>query len=275
MKIHTIINQFYCLLSTFLLLASCSQDDGLTGNRLPEGQYQLKIASVTMSTEVDGQPWGAAAPQTRVAENPEGNGSVWQNGDKIQVRIENGTIGTYTYQDGGMTVSDGDMHSYWKSTVDNQSIRAWNTSSSSETVELDNQTDGLAYVLTAQATADFNTPVSLAFDHALAKVRVVFSEESTADLTGVSVSILAPITCIVEEGNVTPGSTTSYIPMHEATYNGKVCYEANVTPNLTLENDAFQLVVGGKTVNCSITKVTTQARQLHVITLTVMQGKII
>ncbi|WMI93948.1 hypothetical protein BFGS084_01358 [Bacteroides fragilis] len=68
---------------------------------------------------------------------------------------------------------------------------------------------------------------------------------------------------------MTAGSTIQYIPMRKATYEGKDCYEANVTPNLTLKDNAFRLVVGGKAVNCSTNEVLTQAGQLHVITLKV------
>src|SRR5699024_9493650 len=136
-------------------------------------KYPLQIGSVSITADVDQQPWSAGAPQTRVSENPDdGNSSHWDNGDKIKVQIGNGTPGTYTYQDGSLTIAEGDAPAYWASKDDAQSILAWHTSSGSKTVELDNQTEKLAYLLAAQATADFNTPVLLNFGHALAKVRV-------------------------------------------------------------------------------------------------------
>lgn len=259
------------VLAAAFLFSACTQDE-LTNSTdtLPEGMYPLQISGITLEAESSQQPWGADAPQTRVAENPDGNGSVWQDGDKINVQIGDGTPGVYTYTDGKLEVADGDAPAYWASTDNGQTITAWYTSLDTETVDLSNQANGLAYVLKAQTTADFNESVSLSFSHALAKVRVVFSEESTADLTNASVSVLALTSCTVDKGNVAAGGTTNYIPMHKATYNdGKVCYEANVTPNLTLKDNAFQLTIDGKTVNCSTSEVLTQTGQLHVVTLTV------
>ena len=57
-------------------LAACTQDELADGTRLPEGQYPLEIAAVTLSVEGgEAQPWGA--PQTRVSENADGTGSVF------------------------------------------------------------------------------------------------------------------------------------------------------------------------------------------------------
>ena len=54
---------------------ACTQDELTDDTRLPEGQYPLQIAAVTLSVEGgEAQPWGA--PQTRVSEN--GDGTGWQ-----------------------------------------------------------------------------------------------------------------------------------------------------------------------------------------------------
>lgn len=98
---------------------------------------------MSITAEVDGQPW------TRVGESEDRQSSHWNNGDKIKVQIANSTPDTYTYQDGSLTVANGDVPAYWTSKADGQSIRAWHTSSGSKTVELNNQTEELAYVLTA------------------------------------------------------------------------------------------------------------------------------
>lgn len=257
-------------MATALLLAACSQDEMTEQDLgLPEGKYSLEIVSVAMSVESSEQPWEARVPQTRVVENTDGKISHWTDGDKIGVQIGHNTeTGLYIVNvdpDGNVTSLTPETPVYWKSTTSLQTVKAWYPATD-ESVNLTNQDSDLAYVLAGTGSGDYKSAVSLTFTHALAKVRVVFSDESTADLTNASVSILAPTTCTVNKGEVTEGNTTAYIPMHKATYNS---YEANVTPNLLLKNDAFQLVVGGKTVNCSTTEVQTQAGQLHIITLTV------
>lgn len=258
-----------CIFGAMLLsLTACTQDelaDG--GNTLPEGKYPLEIASVTMDVSHSQQPWSADAPQTRVSENTDGMSSKWNWDGNEQIGVQlyaDGDVSTYTLNANQTLTADKTL--YWKDTK-NTTVTAWYPVE--KEVSLANQKDKLAYVLKGSGTGNYNTPIKLVFDHALAKVRVVFSEESTADLTNASVSILAPTTCMVDKGNVTAGGTTDYIPMHKTTYDGKDCYEANVTPNLTLKDNAFQLLVDGKTVKCSTTAVTTEAEQLHVITLTV------
>ena len=80
------------LLAGLLLLASCSQDGEPVGEALPDGQYPLQIASVTLDVEGTEQPW------TRITETADGSGSTWQGGEQIGVRIANGEPGTYTMQ---------------------------------------------------------------------------------------------------------------------------------------------------------------------------------
>lgn len=216
----------WALLLATGLLTACSQDeltDGI-GTSLSEGKCPLQIGSVSITADVGQQPWSAGAPQTRVSENSDGNSSHWDNGDKIKVQIGNGT---YTYQDGKLTITEGDAPAYWVSKADNQSIRAWHTSSDSETVELNNQTEELAYLLTAQATANFNTPVSLNFGHALAKVRVKLQGDQADDVTDVKIKTYTSCT-LGADGTLTEGDTEDFIPMVKATYEGKTCWEANV-----------------------------------------------
>lgn len=266
------ILQTACLMAATLLMAACTQDEPTEqGMTLPEGQYPLEIASVAVSVEGSERPWGDNAPQTRVAENSDGNSSAWEwdGSEKIGVQLyADGETAVYTLNTNKSLTPDKTL--YWKNTQQT-TVTAWYPAyeGGSGTVSLADQSEKLAYVLAGTGTGSYNSPVTLNFTHALAKVRVFFSEESTADLTNASVSILAPTTCTVDEGKVEAGSTTTYIPMHKTTYDGKVRYEANVTPDLVLKDNAFQLVVDGKTVKCSTTEVKTQAGQLHVITLKV------
>lgn len=222
-------------LAAVLVLAACTQDT-LTDSTdtLPEGMYPLQIASVTMEAESSVEPWGAKSPQTRVAESADRNSSVWQDDDKINVQIGNGTPGVYTYRDGKLEVANGDAPAYWASTDNGQTITAWYTSSSSKTVDLSKQINTLAYVLTARKTADFNKPVSLAFSHALAKIRLVL--EGNAD--GVTdVKIKTRTSCTLKaDGTLTAGSTEDFIPMVKIDYNGKNCWEANVVPGYEIQD---------------------------------------
>lgn len=223
--LHSLGNIAAALLLALGLLTACTQDEPTDagGASLPIGQYPLQIGSITLTAEVDGQPW------TLVGESEDRQSSHWNDGDKIQVQIANGTPGTYTYQDGSLTVAEGDVPAYWASKADGQSIRAWHTSSGSETVELDNQTNSLAYVLTAQVTANFNEPISLAFGHALAKVRVKLTGEKAEDVS--EVMIKTSTSCILHaDGRLTEGETENFIPMEETTYNGETFWEANVVP---------------------------------------------
>lgn len=252
-----------------LLLVACTQDelaDGI-GTSLPEGKYPLQIGSVSITADVDAQPWSAGVPQTRVSENPDGNSSHWDNGDKIKVQIGNGTPGTYTYQDdGSLIVAEGDAPAYWASKADGQSILAWHTSSGSKTVELDKQTEELAYLLTTQATANFNEPVSLNFGHALAKVRVKLEGEKAADAKSVEIKTYTSCT-LGENGKLKAGDTEDFIPMVKATYNGETFWEANVMPGYvikefrlngtegTLSDDSFRPVAGMiNTINIKASK---------------------
>lgn len=251
-------------LAALLLFAACTQDElGEQGTALPYGEYPLQISSITLTADVNQQPWSADAPQTRVSENPDRDGSVWNNGDKIKVQIGDGTSGTYTYQDGDLIVTGDDVPAYWASKADNQSIRAWYTSSGSETVELGNQTQGLAYVLTAEETANFGETVSLRFSHALAKVRVVLqgSDKDKVD----DVKIKSFTTCTHTKGTNIQGSNKDWITMQYVA--DKDCWEANVVPGekITL----FQ--VNGVKNTLDNGGITPQEEKVNTITL--MVGK--
>lgn len=82
-----------------LATAACTKDELADGDRLPEGQYPLEIARITLGVEGgEAQPWGA--PATRVSENGDGNSSTFDAGDKFAVQIDGeGEVGTYTVQD--------------------------------------------------------------------------------------------------------------------------------------------------------------------------------
>lgn len=238
------------------------------GTPLPEGIYPLEIASVTLDVEGSAQPWGADAPQTRVSENKDGSISEWQDGDEIKVRIGNGTPGTYTYQSGNLIVDEGDKPAYWTSNAKEQTITAWYTSSGSETVDLSKQINGLAYVLTAQATADFNEPVSLSFSHALAKVRVVLEGEKANEVKDVRIKTHTSCT-LHTDGTLSADGQEEYIPMVKTTYENKTYWEANVVPEFEIK----EIQLNGSTP-CTFTPFESKVGKMHEITINV-EGKYI
>ena len=88
-----------------LLLSACSQDELAENNTtLPEGEYPLQIGSVSLTAEVNEQPW------TRVSESTDGMSSEFKAGDAIGVSL-NGETATYTY-DGTAWTSEAPL--YWK-----------------------------------------------------------------------------------------------------------------------------------------------------------------
>ena len=81
-----------------ILFTACSQDElAEQGCTLPDGEYPLQIGSVTLDVESSAEPWSEERPQTRVAENDNGTGSVWQwdGSEMIGVRLGDETT-TYT-----------------------------------------------------------------------------------------------------------------------------------------------------------------------------------
>ena len=96
-SIHLLLAAAALLLAT----AACTKDELADGDRLPEGQYPLEIARITLSVEGgEAQPWGA--PATRISEKEDGNSSKFDAGDPFAVQIDDkGEVGTYTVQDDG------------------------------------------------------------------------------------------------------------------------------------------------------------------------------
>ena len=152
-----------------LATAACTKDELADGDRLPEGQYPLEIAAVTLSVEGgEAQPWGT--PATRVSENGDGTGSVWEwdGSEMIGVQLGDKTT-TYTLNTDHTLLADRQL--YWTSTAPNQPVTAWYPATDG-TLDLGDQSQSLAYLLGATGTGDYQTPVTLSFTHALAKVRV-------------------------------------------------------------------------------------------------------
>lgn len=239
------------------LLAACTQDElAEQAGILPEGKYPLQIGNVSITADVDQQPWSAGAPQTRVRENDDRNSSRWDwwRTKVIGVQIEGSKSSglyclTYFY-----TVS-ADIPVYWENTQAHK-VRAWFPADGN--VALDNQTTDLAYALYAETAeaVDYTTgEIPLSFGHKLAKVRVKLEGEKAADAESVEIKTYTSCT-LGEDGTLTADSTEDFIPMVETTHDNARCWEANVMPGYvikefrlngnegTLSDDSFIPVAG-------------------------------
>ena len=117
-SIHLLLAAAALLLAT----AACTKDELADGNRLPEGQYPLEIARITLGVEgSEAQPWGA--PQTRVSEIADGTGSVFDAGDRFAVQIDGEEeVGTYTVHDDHTVRAETPL--YWSDRNDH-TVTAW------------------------------------------------------------------------------------------------------------------------------------------------------
>ena len=213
-----------------LLLAACTKDELADDARLPEGQYPLQIAAVTLSVEGgEAQPWGA--PQTRVSEIADGTGSVFDAGDLFAVQIDGSTeTATYTVQADGTVISNAPL--YW-SDHNTHTVNAW-YSITDGTLDLsDQEANGLAYLLHGTGTGDYQNPVTLTFTHRLAKVRVTPSND-IADGEVTSLQLYTYTQCTHNQGNDVQGATPGWIEMKKYSYNGQTCWEANVVPGYAI-----------------------------------------
>lgn len=228
-SIHLLLAAAALLLAT----AACTKDELADGDRLPEGQYPLEIARITLGVEGgEAQPWGA--PATRVSENGDGTGSVFDTGDPFAVQIDDGTeTATYTVQDDGTATSDAPL--YWTNTTPNRTVSAWYPATDG-TLDLGDQSQSLAYLLGGSGTGDYQTPVTLTFTHQLAKVRITPTDDALGEVQ--SLQLYTYTQCTYEKGTVVQGSQEGWIKMKKCEYteNGATitCWEANVVPDYTI-----------------------------------------
>jgi len=216
-----------------LLLAACTKDELADDARLPEGQYPLQIAAVTLSVEGgEAQPWGA--PQTRVSEKEDGNSSKFDADDKFAVQIDDkGEVGIYTVRDNNTV--EAEVPLYWSDT-DEHTVTAWYPATDG-TIDLGNQSQSLAYLLSGTGTGDYQTPVTLSFTHALAKVRITPTDDALGEVT--SLQLYTYTQCTYEKGKVVQGTDEGWIKMKKCEYteNGATitCWEANVVPGYEIK----------------------------------------
>lgn len=243
-----------------ILLAACSQDElAEQGTALPDGEYPLQIGSVSITAEASEEPW------TRVTEKPDGSGGVFQDEDRIGVRIA-GSEETGIYRikvdDAGNVTITPDKPVYWKSTQPAE-VTAWYPAEASRVSLRSQHMDGLTYVLRGTGTGGYQSPVTLKFEHQLAKVRVV--AKGTAEVRNITIPRV-PVICFIEEGKITglDNISTGGIPMLRVEREGiGTCWEASVGPDVEIQRFIIDAM------GCELTSpVTTQAGALHTITIT-------
>ena len=221
-SIHLLLAAAALLLAT----AACTKDELADGDRLPEGQYPVEIARITLGVEGgEAQPWGA--PATRVSENGDGTGSVFSAGDRFAVQI-NAEEGIYIVQDDGSIKAESPL--YWSDSGEH-TVTAWYPATGG-TLDLSDQSQSLAYLLGGSGTGDYQTPVTLTFAHQLAKVRVTPTGDALGEVQ--SLQLYTYTQCTYEKGTVVQGSQEGWIEMKKCEYtengNAITCWEANVVP---------------------------------------------
>lgn len=256
-SIHLLLAAAALLLAT----AACTKDELADGDRLPEGQYPLEIARITLGVEGgEAQPWGA--PQTRVSENGDGTGSVFDAGDRFAVQI-NAEEGIYIVQDNNTVKAEKPL--YWSDTGEH-TVTAWYPAKSG-TIDLGNQSQSLTYLLYGTGSGNYQTQVTLNFTHALAKVRVTPTDDALGEVQ--SLQLYTYTQCTYEKGEAGQGSQEGWIEMKKCEYtengNAITCWEANVVPgyeikklraNGTEERDLSAAInpVAGKFYNITLDK---------------------
>lgn len=262
-SIHLLLAAAALLLAT----AACTKDELADGDRLPEGQYPLEIARITLSVEGgEAQPWGT--PATRVSENGDGTGSKFDAGDPFAVQIDGeGEVGTYTVQDDGS--AEAEIPLYWSDRDEDHTVTAWYPATDG-TLDLGDQSQSLAYLLGATGTGDYQTPVTLSFTHALAKVRVTPTGDALGEVQ--SLQLYTYTQCTYEKGTVVQGSQEGWIEMKqcEHTENGNAitCWEANVVPGYEIT----KLRANGTEERTLSSGITPEAGKFYNITLNKDKG---
>ena len=209
-------------------LAACTQDElAEQGAALPEGKYPITFSAMQVV---------GAEPQTRVSENADGTGSLWTQGDKIEIDIYEG-LGEYL--ETTLTVdADGNVIAqspqlYWPNTGDYVYEAIYcniegEESTTDQTVSFGDQSEGLAYVLLASGSANCHSgEIALTFKHALNKVRVKLEGVKADDVASVSVK---NYTSVNVSQYFVQGGTEGHIKMYKVISGDETYWEANVAP---------------------------------------------
>ena len=220
--------QFACSVAVAMCSVSCSQDELSSPTGGVEGAYPLQIATVTIA---DGQP------STRVTENADRMGSTWQVNDLIYVKFEGQdevcTLRITDATTGAVEVVDNQL--YWTSAP--ATISAWhNSTGQKDAMAVNNQKDGIVYLVGFSGQVEFSTSLNLTMTHQLSKVRVYLNGFTSPT----SVAMKYPADYTITDGKITKISNRiGTISMCPTTVNGKVCFEAAVAPGTVTSDYTF------------------------------------
>ena len=242
-----------------LATAACTKDELADGDRLPEGQYPVEIARITLGVEGgEAQPWGT--PQTRVSENGDGKSSTFDAGDRFAVQIDGKEeVGTYIVQDDGSAEAETPL--YWSDRDEAHTVTAWYPATGSILDLSDQQTNGLAYLLYGTGSGNYQTQVTLTFTHQLAKVRVTPTDVALGEVQ--NLQLYTYTQCTYGKGEVVQGTDEGWIEMKPCEYNGVTCWEANVVPDYTIT----RLMANGTEERTLSSAITPEAGSFYNITL--------
>lgn len=247
-----------CILSCGLII-SCANDETADNSTLPEGKYALQIGEVTIA--------GNDGSQTRITESSDGNSSSFANGDQISVKIGSGTAGTYQYNGSAFEAV---TPAYWQNT-NASNVTAWYPAS--ETIDLSDQSSGLAYVLYATTSnVTYGSSASLSFSHKLAKVKIKAEkcEGYSGNFDVTQVQVKSYTSCTVNGGTPSAGNEQGYITMQK---NGEY-WEANLVPGTLSESEALKITADGNTFTGSLSSdMTLDAGEVYTIGVTVKDYK--
>lgn len=220
--------QFACSAAVAVSFAACSQDELSSPTGGVEGAYPLQIATVTIA---DGQP------STRVTENADRMGSMWEVGDLIYVKFEGQdevcTLRITDATTGAVEVVDNQL--YWTSAP--ATISAWhNSTGQKDAMAVNNQKDGIVYLVGFSGQVEFSSPLKLTLSHQLSKVRVYLSGFTSPT----SVAMKYPADYTITDGKITKISNRiGTISMCPTTVSGKACFEAAVAPGTVTSDYTF------------------------------------
>lgn len=183
---------------------------------------------------------------------------MFDAGDRFAVQIDGKEeVGTYTVQDDHTVRAETPL--YWSDRNDH-TVTAWYPATDG-TIDLGNQSQSLAYLLSGTGTGKYPDPVTLTFAHQLAKVRVTPSDDALGEVQ--SLQLYTYTQCAYEKGNAGQGSQEGCIEMKKCEYNGVTCWEANVVPGYTIT----KLRANGTEERTLSTTFTPKAGVLYNITL--------
>lgn len=220
--------QLACSAAVAVSFAACSQDELSSPSELVEGAYPLQISTVTIA---DGQP------STRVTENADRMGSMWEVGDLIYVKFEGQdevcTLRITDATTGAVEVVDNQL--YWTSAP--ATISAWhNSTGQKDAMAVNNQKDGIVYLVGFSGQVEFSSPLKLTLSHQLSKVRVYLSGFTSPT----SVAMKYPADYTITDGKITKiANRIGTISMCPTTVSGKACFEAAVAPGTVTSDCTF------------------------------------